>query len=75
MLDVGWAELPEQVRAVLLDDRYGELRLLVLTQSWRALPPGSVLALAAKTQAHAVAEDSDEAVFLQTVFAQSIEMD
>ena len=75
MLDVGWAELPEQVRAVLLDDRYGELRLLVLTQPWRALPPGSVLALAAKTQARAVAEDSDEAVFLQTVFAQSIEMD
>jgi len=75
MLDVGWAQLPDQGRAVLLDDRYGELRLLVLTQPWCALPPGSVLALTTKTQARVVAEDSDAALFLQTVFAQSIEMD
>ncbi len=75
MLDVAWAELPGEVRAVLLEDRYGELRLLVLAASWHALPAGSVLKLTGKARAGTVAEGGDEDAFLQTVFAQSIEMD
>jgi hypothetical protein len=67
MLDITPAELPKNATALLLEDRWGELRLLVLKQDWRQLGAGSVLALQGKTRARTVAEDGIEALFLDIV--------
>ncbi len=75
MLDAGLAELPGAVPAVLLEDRWSTLKLLVLKAPWRKQPAGTVLALQGRSRARTVARGGAEDIFLQVVFAQTIEMD
>ena len=72
-VDVSVAELPAQGRALLLEDRDGDLRLLILTTPWRKLPVGSVLRLHGKSSVSAVLSNSTEDIFLQSIFAQSVD--
>ena len=74
-VDVSVAELPNAGHALVLDDRYGDLRLLVLTAPWRKLPRGSVLRLHGKSRLKAVICNSTEDLFLQGILAQSIGWD
>ncbi len=71
-VDVSVAELPKAGGALVVDDRYGDLRLLVLTVPWRKLPRGSVLRLHGKSRLRAAMRNSTEDLFLQGVLAQSV---
>lgn len=64
MLDISHAELPAGGAAYLVEDRWGDVRFLILKQAWRKLAAGSVLALTSSSHAQALDEDSDDSLFL-----------
>lgn len=74
MLDIGYALMPEDVRALLIEERWGNFRFLIPLNPWRKLPAGVVLILQGTSSVQTVEKSDKEEHFLLDVFAQSIDL-